>query len=43
MLSKWKREWEPLVMIRRSKDRIPKLVMERQIPTDARKKESRKC
>jgi hypothetical protein len=41
-LRKWKREREPPVVIRRLKDRIPKLVMERQSPMDSRKKESRK-
>jgi hypothetical protein len=43
ILRKWKKAKEPLVMIRRPKARIPGLVMQRQSPTDAREKESRKC
>ena len=42
LLRKWKKEREPLVMIRRPKARIPELVMQRQSPMDAREKESKK-
>jgi hypothetical protein len=41
-LRKWKKVREPPIMIRRSKTRIPELVMQRQSLMDARKKESRK-
>jgi hypothetical protein len=42
VLRKWKKARGPPVMIRRSKARIPELVMQRQIPMDAMEKESRK-
>jgi hypothetical protein len=42
ILRKWKKAREPPVMIRRSKARIPKLVMQRQSLMDTGKKESRK-
>jgi hypothetical protein len=42
LLRKWKKARETLVMIRRTKARIPELVMKRQIPMDAREKESKK-
>jgi hypothetical protein len=42
ILRKWKKAREPPVMIRRPKARIPKLLMQRQSPMDARGKESRK-
>jgi hypothetical protein len=42
VLRKWKKEREPLVMIRRSKAIIPEFVMSRQSPIDAREKERRK-
>jgi hypothetical protein len=41
-LRKWKKVREPLVMIRRPKDRILELVMQRQRPMDVREKESMK-
>jgi hypothetical protein len=34
---------EPPIMIRRSKARIPELVMQRQSPMDTREKENKKC
>jgi hypothetical protein len=42
ILRKWKKEREPLVMIRRPKAKLPELVMQRQSPMDAREKERRK-
>jgi hypothetical protein len=42
VLRKSKKAREPPVMIRRPKSRIPELVMQRQSPMDARKKERRK-
>jgi hypothetical protein len=42
VLRKWENSREPPVMIRRLKARIIELVMQRQIPMDAREKESRK-
>jgi hypothetical protein len=42
VLRKWKKVREPQVMIRRSKAKIPELLMQRQIPMDPRENESRK-
>jgi hypothetical protein len=42
VLKKWKKEREPLAMIRRPKARILELVMQRQSPIDARGKDRRK-
>jgi hypothetical protein len=39
---RYKKVREPPSMIERSKARIPELVMQRQIPMDAREKESKK-
>ena len=42
VLRKWNKVRDPPVMIRRLKARIIELVMQRQIPMEAREKESRK-